>query len=231
MEENTKQAEPAGQMDGTNPDSAPQAQRHTDLEGGKTTEKEPVDEASKDGGDGTQDPEPGTGTEKKGPESKKEDGKKKENETDKDEYGEFELPKEVNIAKEEMASFKTLAKQLGLSKENAQKLVSLQASMAIKAAQAQQEEFAKFQEELKAKCAEKFGDRLDDLRTAAAKALDRFGGEELRKVLDDFGMGNHPVLVEAFAKIGREISEDRAVLAKTQATQDITAAQALYGKK
>lgn len=33
--------------------------------------------------------------------------------------------------------------------------------------------------------------------------------------MDDTGLGNHPALVKAFAKIGRELSEDRLVQSDT----------------
>lgn len=206
-----------------------------DLAGGNPTNNEPGDVTVNDNGGGKQEPkEPETGTEGNKPEPKTGEGenKKKEPEPDdKADYGDFDIPKDISVDKEGLDSFKALAKELGLTKENAQKLVDIQTGMAMKAAKAQQDEFAKFQEELKTKCAEKFGDKLETYRTDAAKALDRFGGEELRKVLDDFGMGNHPVLVEAFAKIGREISEDQTVLSQSKAAMDITPAQALYGKK
>ena len=44
----------------------------------------------------------------------------------------------------------------------------------------------------------------------AAKVLDTFA-PDLRGVLDETGLGNHPAFVKAFVKIGKAISEDRLV--------------------
>jgi hypothetical protein len=45
----------------------------------------------------------------------------------------------------------------------------------------------------------------------AAKAIDKFGGAELRQILNESGLGNHPAFVQAFVKVGKAISEDTFV--------------------
>lgn len=46
---------------------------------------------------------------------------------------------------------------------------------------------------------------------AAKTALDRFGTPELKKALDQYGMGNHPELIRFCCRVGRALGEDRLV--------------------
>ena len=52
------------------------------------------------------------------------------------------------------------------------------------------------------------GANFDANLAAAQKAMVRFGGEELGKFLHEARIGNHPLLVKAFLKIGKAIAED-----------------------
>jgi hypothetical protein len=54
------------------------------------------------------------------------------------------------------------------------------------------------------------GAALAENLSYAAKVLDTFA-PDLRAVLDETGLGNHPAFVRAFVKIGKAISEDRLV--------------------
>ena len=63
----------------------------------------------------------------------------------------------------------------------------------------------------------------------AIKAVEMFGDAELRSVLDSTGMGNHPVIVRAFYKAGKAISEDTVIRGRNVPTSDKTMADALYG--
>lgn len=144
-----------------------------------------------------------------------------------EDYGDFSLPENISVDEESMSAFKKLAKESGLSKETAQKMVDIQAGIVKK----QMDEYNAFRQKLKDDCKTEFGAQLPDTLATAAKAVDRFGGEELRKVLDDFGLGDHPVLVRTFAKIGKEVSEDAAVTVAGAGSSDITFEEAMYGKK
>lgn len=60
-----------------------------------------------------------------------------------------------------------------------------------------------------------FGTNFDTEVKNARKALDAYTDQAFRKYMDDTGLGNHPALVKAFAKIGRELSEDKLVQSDT----------------
>lgn len=57
---------------------------------------------------------------------------------------------------------------------------------------------------------EKWGDKYDENSNFARHALEQLGTPELAQFFDQSGLGNHPELVEFFAKAGRAIAEDTA---------------------
>ncbi|MEC7472463.1 MAG: hypothetical protein VX946_03765 [Pseudomonadota bacterium] len=54
------------------------------------------------------------------------------------------------------------------------------------------------------------------------KAIEKFGSPELRQVLNDSGLGNHPELVKFCHRIGKAISDDSLVLGGTQGKDEMT---------
>lgn len=55
------------------------------------------------------------------------------------------------------------------------------------------------------------GSKFDENVGAARDALARFGTAELRKALDQYGMGNHPEMIRFCYRVARALSEDRLV--------------------
>ncbi|WP_343684008.1 hypothetical protein [Asticcacaulis sp.] len=129
-------------------------------------------------------------------------------------YEDFALPEGVEIDAEVDADLKTLAKELDLTQEQAQLVANLGAKQAqkwVEAHQSQIETASKaWADEVKAD-PEFGGDNLKATLASSAKALNQFGTPELRKLLDETRLGNHPEFVRTFAKIGRAISEDTFV--------------------
>ena len=54
-------------------------------------------------------------------------------------------------------------------------------------------------------------DKFDENSTITARAVKAFGGDDLKKYLDESGLGNNPVLVKTFFNIGRAMMEDKFV--------------------
>ena len=53
-----------------------------------------------------------------------------------------------------------------------------------------------------------FGGRQFEQNLKLAKrAVDRFGGQKLRNVLEETGMGNHPEIIRCFWKVGRALTQ------------------------
>ena len=75
-----------------------------------------------------------------------------------------------------------------------------------------------------------YGAGLEKELSYALRAADAFGGAELRTLLEDTGLGNHPVIIRTLSEIGKAISEDACPGGKPAAPQDKTFTEALYGK-
>lgn len=106
----------------------------------------------------------------------------------------------------------TLAKELGLSQEAAQKLYERDAGR-IAALQAEAKDQlleasrTTWLEELKAD-KDLGGTKFVETAEIAKRAVETFGTPALKQILNETGLGNHPELVRTFAKIGRLLADD-----------------------
>lgn len=75
------------------------------------------------------------------------------------------------------------------------------------------------------------GDNFDKNAAIAEKAVTTFGGDELKNILNETGLGNHPALFKAFVEAGKGLVEPEVVRGDPapagSATED--AAETLYG--
>lgn len=134
-------------------------------------------------------------------------------------------PEDVALAPQVQEDFLALIRELEIPVSTAQKLVDFEAGYiraAQQAAQAQQEAWA---EEIK----QIYGPHWEEEVSRAVRAADIFGGPQLRALLEESGLGNHPVIVRTFNGIGKRISEDNTPLGQAAATGDKTFAEAMYG--
>lgn len=128
---------------------------------------------------------------------------------------EFKLPDGVKLQGEALDELKATAKELGLTQEQAQKVADLGA----KQAQAFTTQLMEYQRTQTAEWAnatkadkEIGGDKLDENLGVAKKALDTYATPELKKLLNDSGLGNHPEVIRTFFKVGKAISEDGKIV-------------------
>lgn len=144
------------------------------------------------------------------PEGEKAEGDKKP-EGAPEEYEDFAVAEGVALDAEAITEFKGLAKELGLSQADAQKVVDLGPKMLekwqAKHAEAITTTVAKWAEDARAD-KEIGGDKLNENLAVAKKALDAFGTPELKTLLNESGLGNHPELIRLLHKAGKAISED-----------------------
>lgn len=105
-------------------------------------------------------------------------------------------------------AFSKLANGLGLDNGKAQILydtfAKLELGRAQVDAQVQQERNTKWQAEVKADAV--LG-KPENLQKAVA-GVRWIGGSEFAQLLDETGLGNHPVAVRAFLKLGQALAED-----------------------
>ena len=132
-----------------------------------------------------------------------------------------------------LESFEPLAKELGLTQEQADKLVGIHAESLQKAHQQAAEQHSRQMEawtkELR-NDPEFGGAAFDGNIKSAQKAVEQFGSEGLKEALEETGLGNHPALVRTFAMIGKAISEDGFVSGGKSGGAR-SAADIFYGKK
>lgn len=115
-------------------------------------------------------------------------------------YTDFTLPEGVQTDAAAMDAFKATAKELGLTQEDAQKLVTMQAQQVAT-------QVTGWQEATKAD-KEIGGDKLPENLATAKRALEAFGSPELTAMLDRTGLGYHPEVIRAFYRVGQAISQD-----------------------
>lgn len=126
-------------------------------------------------------------------------------------YEDFKLPEGLEFDAEQVTQFKGVAKDLGLTQEQAQKLVDFDVARAKSLTEESQRAFVEMKDGwlATAKGDKEIGGTGFEQSTALARqALDAFGSPGLRDALTASGLGNHPEVIRAFAKIGKAISED-----------------------
>jgi hypothetical protein len=124
---------------------------------------------------------------------------------------EFSIPEGSTLDAEGLEAFSEIAKDLNLSQDAAQKMIDKMApemaarqAEAIKAVQAEWLEGSKVDKEFG-------GEKLNENLSVAKKALDTFGTPELRTLLNETGLGNHPEIIRMMYRAGKAISEDKFV--------------------
>jgi hypothetical protein len=146
-----------------------------------------------------------------------EDGQKKDGDGKDDkaaqvpEKYEIQTPEGFVVDPELMTEFEGVAKEAQLTNAEAQKVADLAPKFAEKVLTKQAEAWAdqvKQWGEAVQTDAEMGGEKFKDTQASCQKALAAFGTPALKEALESTGMGNHPELVRAFAKIGNAIGED-----------------------
>lgn len=119
-------------------------------------------------------------------------------------YADFKLPEGLTANKEAIEKFSPLFKESGLSQEQAQKFVDAQVSFEQGLVKAQVAAVDKQNQEWVSALKTEFGSDYDKQTGHAAKGIEGLQIKGLREFLHESGIGNHPLLVKAMAKIGAE---------------------------
>ena len=121
---------------------------------------------------------------------------------------EFKAPEGAQLNEAVLGAFSEVAKDLNLTQDVAQQILDKVAPMmanqqaeAVKNVRTQWLESAKTDQEFG-------GDKLAANLAVAQKALAQFGTPELKTLLQESGLGNHPEIIRAFYRAGKAISED-----------------------
>lgn len=125
--------------------------------------------------------------------------------------------------------FKQLAQTLNLPPQAAQQLVEWEFSRAQNLSRHQEAQHQQLLQNWADASKEMLGPSYEEDLALAVRAAETFGGEPLRQLLEETGLGNHPVIVKTFCQIGRATAEDSSLGGKEASGGDKTFAEALYG--
>ena len=127
-----------------------------------------------------------------------------------DEYADFTLPEGVTLDSELLAEVGPVFKDLGLTQDQAQKLIDLQSKKAEADVQKQMTDFNQMIDGWKDQSEndkEFGGEKFDESVAVAREAIDKFGTPELKTLLSEHGVGNHPEVIRFMVKVGRLTQE------------------------
>ena len=108
--------------------------------------------------------------------------------------------------------YRSAVHQIGLTQEQATDMLDLYSSVQEEQNEASEKATADFavdsQIELKREWQQNYDAKLDQ----AQRAFAQFSTPEFNEIMDETGLGNHPEVIKAFAKIGSMIGEDKLVV-------------------
>lgn len=125
----------------------------------------------------------------------------------------LKLPEGMALDTARIAAVEPVLKELGLTQDNASKLVEAVVKYEAEAEKTREAAFAEwmktnvtnYQTQLKTE----WGAAHDANVVIAQKGMARVFSAEAKKLLDDTGLGNHPEFVKAFYQVGLMVSEDK----------------------
>ena len=121
---------------------------------------------------------------------------------------EFKPPEGKNFDNEIITTYSQVARELNLSQASAQKMLDTLGPKIAERQMAQIDSIRQGWVDSSRIDKEFGGESLDKNMSVAKKALDTFGTPELRTVLNQSGLGNHPEVIRFFFRAGKSISED-----------------------
>jgi len=129
--------------------------------------------------------------------------------------------------------FTGVAKELGVSQENAQRLMDLAAENSSTVIEQQRAAWDKMRDgwvnEIKSD-KDFGGGKFNETIERAKRTLKSYDTEgELGKFLEETGFGDHPGVIRVLARIDKAMSEDRTVDGKPGKPDTRSAAQVIYG--
>jgi hypothetical protein len=141
----------------------------------------------------------------------------------------FKAPEGITLDPVAVEAFAPVAKDLGLTQAQAQRVVDLYAGL-----QAQQAETQAAQVKAWAKAVttdkEIGGAKWAENRALIAQARDKFASPELVSLMEQTGLGSHPEIIKLFVKVGKAIADDGHVTGGGSPTQPTDFATDYYAR-
>ena len=145
----------------------------------------------------------------------------------------LKLAEGATLPKEALKEIALTATQMGLSKEQAQKLLDRDSAMFASTQVAQKEQLTKMSEQWKTDASndkEIGGTEFKKNAELVKRVVDKFASDDLKKILVGTGYGNHPEWLRFVARIAKASAEDTLVLGDTNKGGEKTStADILFG--
>lgn len=128
-----------------------------------------------------------------------------------DTYADFVLPEGVELDAAMLSEATPMFKELGLTQDQAQKLIDFQSKQAQASSQSQVDAFNQLMNDWQeqSKNDKEFGgDKFEENVKVAQAAIGKFGTPELKQLLEEHGVGNHPEVIRFMVKVGKLTQED-----------------------
>jgi hypothetical protein len=125
---------------------------------------------------------------------------------------EFKPPEGSQLEGKPLAQFEEVARELNMTNEAAQKVID-KVAPALAERQAELVKEANTAWLQAAQTDKEFGgDKLTENIGVAKQALEAYGSPALKELLDKTGLGNHPEIIRAFYRAGKNIQPDNKVV-------------------
>ena len=145
---------------------------------------------------------------------------------------ELSLEEDSLINQDQLDEFSSLAKENGLTEEQAKALLNHQTNTLKNYQETQEKEAqrqsAQWVEDIK-KDTELGGSVFKESIENAHRAFQRFGSNEFKAHLDKSGLGNHPEVIRTFSRIGKAMANDKFINGEVNsAKKDVSLGEAMY---
>ena len=147
-------------------------------------------------------------------------------------YSDLSVGEGYELDTEVFDQFKGVLSEIGAPKEVAQKFLDLQSALEAKREEAYQAALVKQSQDWEAAVKadkELGGANFEKTQALGVKAIEAYGTPELKQLLNDSGLGNHPELVKFCHRVGQKLTEDAMVLPGTQEGATKGLAERLWG--
>lgn len=134
------------------------------------------------------------------------------------EYGDFTLPEGYTLDDADAGVLKEVGQQFKMPQEVLQRLVDLKVSMDQRQHEQQQQAYQKQVAEWanQAKADKEYGgEKLQQSLSTGRAVFELNRGEEFRSLLNETGLGSHPVVIAVMAQVGKMMGNDQMVTGKT----------------
>ena len=170
--------------------------------------------------------------EEKADEKPDDESKEGKDEADKEIEYDLKMPKDTLLQESIVEEIVSIAKEQGLSNEQAQKVLDMQSEAVSKYHTKLESDFntqvKEWGEELRAD-KDIGGEHLKQNVEYARRTVIKFGGEEFLNELDQTGYGNHPGLFKMLARMGYELEARENISGGKPPAKEVSMAEKFYG--